>query len=61
MPSPYPGLVLDWRKDKHGEWEALVIYLDRQIVDRHQAITEWFPADRLTPVPWNPGIGSAYG
>lgn len=60
MPTPYPGLVLDWRQGKGG-WEALVTYLDRQVVDKQQAITEWIPADQLIPVPWRPGGGTAYG
>jgi hypothetical protein len=61
LPTHYPGLVLAWRKTTTGEWEALVTYLERRIVDRQQAITEWLPADQLIPVPWRPGMGTAYG
>jgi hypothetical protein len=60
-PTPCPGLVLSWRQDKDGGWEALVTYLERKIVDKEQAITEWIPASQLIPVPWRPGGGTAYG
>jgi hypothetical protein len=60
-PTPRPGLVLSWRRDTTGGWEALVTYLERPVVDQPQAITEWISADRLIPVEWRPGIGSAYG
>lgn len=59
IPTPWPGLVLEWRQGVEG-WEALVTYIERMTV-RPQIITEWVPADRLTPVPWRPGMGTAYG
>lgn len=61
LPTPFPGLVLSWRQDQRGGWEALVTYLERSTVDSEQAITEWIPAGQLIPVPWRPGTGSAYG
>lgn len=60
VPTPWPGLVLDWRQDKAGSWEALVTYIERMSVQR-QVITEWIPAEQLIPVPWRPNGGTAYG
>jgi hypothetical protein len=48
----YPGLLLEWRKDRdrngYYNWSALVIYLDG---DRllHQG---WFPEARVKPAPY---------
>lgn len=54
-----PGLVIDWRDGPDG-WVALVSYVDRQTTE-HKVVTEWVPAARLTPVPWKPHGGTAYG
>lgn len=56
-PTKWPGLVLDWRR-AGDSWEALVTW-KREGPPR--IVTEWLPVDRLTPVPWRPGMGTAYG
>lgn len=56
-PTLDPGLVLSWRQG--DEWEALVTYVDSTIAGR--VVTEWIAAERLTPVPWRPYMGTAYG
>ncbi len=46
-PGPWPGLVLEWRKDPSG-WSALVVYA---ITAEAVTITvqTWVPAGQLRP------------
>lgn len=46
-PGPWPGLILEWRKDQAG-WSALVVY----VVTAETVATTiqtWVPADHLRP------------
>jgi len=52
-----PGLVLEWRRDTGGSWQALVTWVEA----RGKVITAWVPADELRPVESPPRTGSAYG
>lgn len=40
------GLVLEWRRDSEGVWEALVTYVE----PRGRAVTDWLAAEQLRPV-----------
>lgn len=54
-----PGLLIEWRKGAEG-WEGQVVYVDATTT-AHKLVVEWVEAERLTPVPWRPGMGTAYG
>jgi hypothetical protein len=56
-PAEMPGLVLEWRRDAGGSWQALVTWVEA----RGKVITAWVPADELRPVESPPRTGSAYG
>jgi hypothetical protein len=56
-PVGMPGLVLDWRQDRSGAWQALVTWVE----PRGRSVTDWLPAGCLTPRPGSPTTGSAYG
>lgn len=45
-PTELPGLVLEWRRDAEGEWEALVTAVE----PRGRVITAWVPAAQLRAV-----------
>jgi hypothetical protein len=49
---PSPGLLLDWRKDAAGDWEALVIVMTQSNAhkDFDGTATVWVPACNLSPV-----------
>ncbi|MBM9461662.1 hypothetical protein JK386_17315 [Nocardioides sp. zg-536] len=55
-PERWPGLVITWDKAADGTWSALVTYRRG-----HEFVTEWVERERLTPVPWRPHTGTAYG
>lgn len=44
--GPWPGLVLDWRRTRIDEWQALVVYVPRE----NQVVQEWFAAGLLRPL-----------
>jgi hypothetical protein len=48
---PSPGLLLDWRKDDSGDWEALVIVMTQSSAhkDFDGTATVWVPARNLSP------------
>lgn len=61
--AQWPGLILERRRggqDGPAGFEALVTYLERQ-AGGVKATTEWVPYSQLTPVPWRPSLGTAYG
>jgi hypothetical protein len=48
-PGPHPGLLLEWRRTPHGEWEALVAYA----VQEGGSVTlvqQWLPASLVAPL-----------
>ena len=51
---PVQGLVLDWRKagPRH---QALVAYVDEALHPK-RIITEWMPAEKLTPIRADPNV-----
>ncbi|MCG8150267.1 hypothetical protein GUY44_07240 [Pimelobacter simplex] len=60
-PRHLPGLILAWRQNQHGEWEAFVTW-DNQSTADGQLETDWVPAERLKPVGDRaPSQGTAYG
>ncbi|GEB12591.1 hypothetical protein NSI01_09060 [Pimelobacter simplex] len=60
-PRHLPGLILAWRQNEHGEWEAFVTW-DNQATAVDQIQTDWVPAERLRPVSaGRPHGGTAYG
>lgn len=46
---PRPGLLLEWRKAAHGRFEGLVTYPAQLRTGRWATVTEWVPAELLTP------------
>lgn len=59
-PRHFPGLLLAWRQNKHGEWEAFVTW-DNQSTTDGQIQTGWVPAERLKPVSDGvPRLGTAH-
>lgn len=44
-PTESAGLVLEWRRDDEGEWQALVTYVE----PRGRVVTEWLQAGHLRP------------
>jgi hypothetical protein len=58
-PVEHPGLVLEWRRDAAGGWQALVAWIDNK---PPRVVTEWLAPARLRPVPPDgPRTGSMYG
>jgi len=49
-PTECPGLVLEWRRDSEGEWQARVTYVE----PRGLMVTDWLPAEKLRPVGVSP-------
>jgi hypothetical protein len=46
-PGPWPGLILEWRRDSTG-WSALVVYImTAEIVTT--TVQTWVPAGHLRP------------
>ena len=45
-PGPFPGLVMHWRRQDDGTWQAWVVYL---VDDLQVAVQAWVPAARLHP------------
>ena len=47
-PGPWPGLIIEWRKDQAAGWSALVVYV---IPGEPSATTTqtWLPRTRLRP------------
>lgn len=43
--SECAGLVLEWRRDSEGSWEALVTYVE----PRGRVVTDWLQAEQLRP------------
>lgn len=46
--EPHPGLLLEWRQQPSGRWQALVVYT----VDESGAVTlvqQWLAADLVAP------------
>lgn len=58
QPPPAPGLILDWRRDRH-QWRAWVIWLDN--TGNGQTVKQgWLPVEVLRPARsdinvWNDG------
>ncbi len=46
-PREYPGLLLEWRRDAEGQWEARVTYIEEKL---GRSVTEWAPAVWLRPI-----------
>lgn len=46
-PGPWPGLVLEWRRDSSG-WRALVVYAITAETDT-TTVQTWVPAGHLKP------------
>lgn len=60
-PRNFPGLILAWRCNQYGEWEAFVTW-DNEATAGGQLQTDWVPAERLTPVgDGAPSLGTGYG
>ncbi|WP_418061717.1 hypothetical protein [Pimelobacter simplex] len=60
-PRHFPGLILAWNQNEHGEWEAFVTW-DNQSTADGQIQTDWVPAERLKPVSAGvPSLGTGYG
>ena len=60
-PRHMPGLILAWRHNLHGEWEAFVTW-DNGTTPDGQLETDWVPAERLQPATGKaPSQGTAYG
>ncbi|MEO6604655.1 MAG: hypothetical protein ABIN55_03485 [Aeromicrobium sp.] len=51
---PVQGLVLDWRKTGPNH-QALVAYVDEALHPK-RIITEWMPAEKLTPIRADPNV-----
>ena len=45
-PGPWPGLIIEWRKDQDG-WSALVVYVSAG--GSATTIQTWLPQMRLRP------------
>jgi hypothetical protein len=45
--DPRPGLLLEWRKDAHGQWEGRVVYAAELRAGRWSSVEEWVSADLL--------------
>lgn len=59
-PRHFPGLILAWRSNQHGEWEAFVTW-DNQTIAGGQLETNWVPAERLRPASDGvPRLGTGY-
>ena len=48
---PRAGLLLEWRKVEHGRFEGLVTYAAQLRPGRWSTVTEWVPAELLSPNP----------
>ena len=49
-PGPWPGLVVEWRR-QDGGWEGRCVYVvDGLGGEGARVIERWLPADCLTPV-----------
>jgi hypothetical protein len=50
-PGPWPGLVVEWRRDGAGSWEGRCIYVVEGLDPQGPRVIErWVPARCLTPV-----------
>lgn len=57
---PWQGVIIDWRRQRDGEWEAQVAYVDDESHRAPPALRiEWIAAGKLTPVPVDPNIVTA--
>lgn len=45
-----PGVLLDWRRDKRGQWEALVVYATGGGTSSVTVTQQWLPAAHVLPV-----------
>lgn len=46
--TPWPGLLIEWRRDRDGKWFALVAVISGG-VGNHLGVS-WVPAELLVPV-----------
>jgi hypothetical protein len=50
-PGPWPGLVVEWRKDGGGGWEGRCVYvIDGVDAAGSRLVERWLPASCLSPV-----------
>jgi hypothetical protein len=50
-PGPWPGLVVEWRKNADGAWEGRCVYvIDGVDPTGSRLVERWLPAHCLTPV-----------
>jgi hypothetical protein len=47
-PGPWPGLIIEWRKDQAAGWSALVVYATTAET-LTTTVQTWVPASRLRP------------
>jgi hypothetical protein len=48
-PGPWPGLVVEWRRDRSGGWEGRCIYaMTEPDAGAVRVVERWLPASALT-------------
>lgn len=45
-----PGVLLDWRKTRHGQWEAYVVYATGGGMSAVTTTAQWLPSAHVMPI-----------